>query len=117
MFQRFVSYLKYLSYKKYFQNLAKSYFSKTTFDEIFKHDIYKLKKIIKKINLSSNIFKVLDIGAHHGFFSFYFQEIVNEQKKENLTNIDFHLIEPDRHNFKILKKVFTKKNYFMYNDR
>jgi len=68
MFQRFILYLKYLSYKKYFRNLAKSYFSKTTFDETFKHDIYKLKKIIKKINLSSNNFKVLDIRAHHGFF-------------------------------------------------
>lgn len=116
MFQKFILFLKYLSYKRHFRNLAKSHFSKTTFDEIFKYDIYKLKKIIKKINLSSDNFRVLDIGAHHGFYSFYLQEIINYEKKEKLKNIDFHLIEPDKNNFEILKKVFTKKNYFIYND-
>ena len=116
MFQKFILYIKHLSYRRYFRNIAKSHFSKTTFDEIFLHDIYKLKKIIKKINLSSDNFKILDIGAHHGFYSFYLKKIINEVKKEKLKNIDFYLIEPDKQNFEILKKVFTEKNYFIYND-
>ena len=63
MFQKFILYIKHLSYRRYFRNIAKSHFSKTTFDEIFLHDIYKLKKIIKKINLFFNNFKILDIGS------------------------------------------------------
>lgn len=88
MFQKFILYFKQLSYKRYLRNIAKSHFSKTTFDEIFLYDIYKLKKIIKKINLSSDNFKILDIGAHHGFYSFYLKEIINEIGNIKFAKID-----------------------------
>lgn len=70
-----------------------------SFSEIFIHNEYG--KFIPNLEINS----LIDLGAHHGFFSVWLQSLLGERKLKSL------LVEPSARCFPVLKQLSERNEY------